>query len=200
MREGRVVRRLSQVSKASVFLLCFSVLPGHAQQAAGEELSVEEITEAFRKQKTRGLVIVPNTNVSGAANEAVQGTTAVAAATEDYTPVERETQINVQISFDFDSAALRSDQAPKLDNMCTSMKLMDGTVFQIIGHTDSSGSAAYNERLSLLRAQEVRRHLISTCGVADDMLKAIGLGETAPFDSNDPRADVNRRVEFQALG
>nr|WP_251363914.1 OmpA family protein [Epibacterium ulvae] len=180
--------------------MCFSVLPGHAQQAAGEELSVEEITEAFRKQKTRGLVIVPNTNVSGAANEAVQGTTAVAAATEDYTPVERETQINVQISFDFDSAALRSDQAPKLDNMCTSMKLMDGTVFQIIGHTDSSGSAAYNERLSLLRAQEVRRHLISTCGVADDMLKAIGLGETAPFDSNDPRADVNRRVEFQALG
>ena len=82
----------------------------------------------------------------------------------------------------------------------TSMKALDGTVFQIIGHTDSSGSAAYNERLSLLRAQEVRRHLISSCGVAEDMLKAIGMGETAPFNQDNTRADENRRVEFQALG
>nr|WP_153217156.1 OmpA family protein [Tritonibacter litoralis] len=179
--------------------MSLGIVPAHAQEAATEELSVEEITEAFRKQKTRGLVIVPNTNVGTATTEAVQGTT-IAAATEEYTPVERETQINVQISFDFDSAALRADQEPKLANMCTSMKLMDGTVFQIIGHTDSSGSAAYNERLSLLRAQEVRRHLISSCGIAETMLKAIGLGETAPFNAADPRADENRRVEFQALG
>lgn len=191
--------RLSQFSKATVFILSLGIVPAHAQEAATEELSVEEITEAFRKQKTRGLVIVPNTNVGTATTEAVQGTT-IAAATEEYTPVERETQINVQISFDFDSAALRADQEPKLANMCTSMKLMDGTVFQIIGHTDSSGSAAYNERLSLLRAQEVRRHLISSCGIAETMLKAIGLGETAPFNAADPRADENRRVEFQALG
>lgn len=191
--------RLSQISKASVFLLCLAAVPGHAQQAASEELSVEEITEAFRKQKTRGLVIVPNAAVPDTTSQAVQGTT-VAAATEEYTPVARETQINVQISFDFDSAALRPDQEPKLANMCTSMKLMNGTVFQIIGHTDSSGSSAYNERLSLLRAQEVRRHLISSCGIAGTMLKAIGLGETAPFNSADPRADENRRVEFQALG
>ena len=191
--------RLNQISKATVFILSLGIVPAQAQETATEELSVEEITEAFRKQKTRGLVIVPNTNVGSAGTEAVQGTT-VAAATEEYTPVERETQINVQISFDFDSAALRADQEPKLANMCTSMKLMDGTVFQIIGHTDSSGSAAYNERLSLLRAQEVRRHLISSCGIAETMLKAIGLGETAPFNAADPRADENRRVEFQALG
>ena len=80
------------------------------------------------------------------------------------------------------------------------MKAMEGTVFQIIGHTDSSGSAPYNERLSLLRAKEVRRYLVSTCGVAENMLRAIGMGETAPYNANDPRADENRRVEFQALG
>ena len=112
----------------------------------------------------------------------------------------RQAQINVQISFDFDSAALRADQQPKLVNMCQSMQLLDGTVFQIIGHTDSSGSASYNQRLSLLRAQEVRRHMISTCGIDETMLKAIGMGETAPFDGGDTRADINRRVEFQALG
>ncbi|QDI78277.1 OmpA family protein (plasmid) [Leisingera aquaemixtae] len=167
-------------------------------QSNGGELSVEEITEAFKKQKTRGLVIVPSS--TDQTQDTAQETATVAAAAEEYNPVDQQAQINVQISFDFDSAALRADQAPKLANMCESMKLMDGTVFQIIGHTDSSGSAAYNERLSLLRAQEVRRHLISACGVPEDMLKAIGMGETAPFNQDNPRADENRRVEFQALG
>ena len=166
---------------------------------AAEDLSVEEITEAFKKQKTRGLVIVPNATDSETAAEET-GATTIAAASEEYNAVESETQINVQISFDFDSATLRDDQKPKLANMCESMKVMDGTVFQIIGHTDSSGSVTYNERLSLLRAQEVRRHLVSDCGITAESLKAIGMGETAPFNPADPRADENRRVEFQALG
>ncbi|KIC35162.1 OmpA family protein [Leisingera sp. ANG-M7] len=168
-----------------------------AQSNSGE-LSVEEITEAFKKQKTRGLVIVPSS--TDASQDSTEEATTVAAAAEEYTPVDQQAQINIQISFDFDSAALRADQEPKLANMCASMKALDGTVFQIIGHTDSSGSAAYNERLSLLRAQEVRRHLISSCGVREDMLKAIGMGETAPFNQDNTRADENRRVEFQALG
>ena len=167
--------------------------------AEEKELSVEEITAAFKKQKTRGLVIVPNAATETDTSDAENGATTVAAAA-DYTPVETEAQIAVQISFDFDSATLRSDQKPKLSNMCESMKLMDGTVFQIIGHTDSSGSASYNERLSLLRAEEVRRFMINDCGIDGSMLSAIGMGETAPLDAQDPRADENRRVEFQALG
>ena len=115
-------------------------------------------------------------------------------------PVERDQQINVQISFDFDSAALREDQKPKLATLCQVMKSVDVSVFQIIGHTDSSGSASYNENLSLLRAKEVKRHLISSCGIASERLEAIGLGESAPYNADDPGSDVNRRVEFQALG
>jgi len=187
----------------SACILSLGVLqaPDAMAQSADDGPSVEEITQAFKKQKTRGLVIVPNAATSSSAqSDDTAETATVAAAAEEYNPVERQSQINVQISFDFDSAALRADQEPKLANMCESMKLMQGTVFQIIGHTDSSGSAEYNERLSLLRAQEVRRHLIGSCGIPEDMLKAIGMGETAPFDENDPRADENRRVEFQALG
>jgi len=165
---------------------------------AAQDLTVEEITEAFKKQKTRGLVIVPTTASEGETGAAETAT--VAAASEEYNALDSASQINVQISFDFDSATLRADQEPKLANMCESMKVMDGTVFQIIGHTDSSGSTTYNERLSLLRAQEVRRHLVSDCGVSADTLKAIGMGETAPFNAENPRADENRRVEFQALG
>ncbi|NIZ62614.1 OmpA family protein [Sedimentitalea sp. CY04] len=168
---------------------------------AAEEMSVEELTAAFKKQKTRGLVIVPNAAAEATTDTAAQETATVAAvAAEEYEPVERQAQVNVPISFDFDSAALRADQQPKLVKMCQAMQLLDGTVFQIIGHTDSSGSANYNQRLSLLRAQEVRRHLISDCGIDGSMLNAIGMGETAPFDGNDTRGDINRRVEFQALG
>ena len=72
--------------------------------------------------------------------------------------------------------------------------------FQIIGHSDASGPEAYNLSLSLLRAAEVRRHLVATCGLPAERLEAIGVGEGFPIDTADPRADANRRVEFQALG
>ncbi|MFK7752227.1 MAG: OmpA family protein [Sedimentitalea sp.] len=170
--------------------------PAVLSAQTAEEMTAEEITNAFKKQKTRGLVIVPTTQQpeTAAAAEIVPETPA------SYSAVEREDQVNIQISFDFDSAALRADQKPKLATLCTVMQTVDVAVFQIIGHTDSSGSAAYNERLSKLRAQEVKRHLVSDCGIDETRLNAVGLGESAPYDGNDPRADVNRRVEFQALG
>ncbi|MEP1329954.1 OmpA family protein [Pseudophaeobacter sp.] len=192
-----------RVNTFAAFVFAAALLPASLVSAedAQQELTVEEITEAFKKQKTRGLVIVPSAaTVDATQDVASEETATIAAAAEEYTPVARQSQINVQISFDFDSAALRPDQQSKLGNMCTSMKVMQDTVFQIIGHTDSSGSARYNERLSLLRAQEVRRHLISACDIDATMLKAIGMGETAPYNQDDPRADENRRVEFQALG
>lgn len=170
-------------------------LPAATMAQSSNEMTAEQITEKLNKQKTRGLVIVP-TGQSGNAD-----TTSVAAtAPATYNEVAREDQVNVQIAFDFDSASLREDQKPKLVALCEAMKSVDAALFQIIGHTDSSGSAAYNERLSLLRAQEVKRYMVSDCGIADTRLEAVGLGESKPFDAADPRADTNRRVEFQALG
>lgn len=171
-------------------------VPNSAMSQTAGEMTAEEITNAFKKQKTRGLVIVP----SGQEPDADSATSVAATAPATYNAVEREDQVNIQISFDFDSAALRPDQKPKLATLCEVMKSVDVSVFQIIGHTDSAGTANYNERLSLLRAQEVKRHLVSDCGIAETRLKAVGLGESAPYNENDPRADENRRVEFQALG
>lgn len=165
---------------------------------SGTDMTAEEIAEAFKKQKTRGLVIVPSGQSGAAATETASAT--ATAVTPAYSAVDKADQVNIRISFDFDSAALRDDQKPKLDTLCQVMQGIDVSVFQIIGHTDSSGSSQYNQRLSLLRAQEVKRYLVSSCGIAETRLDAIGMGETAPYDSADPRADVNRRVEFQALG
>lgn len=171
-------------------------LPLGALAQNASDMTAEEIAEAFKKQKTRGLVIVPTGQQPSASDSAAVTSTQPAS----YNAVAPEDQVNVQIAFDFDSATLRADQKPKLATLCQVMQAVDVSVFQIIGHTDSSGSAAYNERLSLLRAKEVKRHLVSDCGIAENRLEAVGLGESAPFNANDPRADENRRVEFQALG
>lgn len=165
---------------------------------AQSELTADEIKDAFNKQKTRGLVIVPSGQDT--ASTTTESTAQTEVTAQDYTAVDKADQVNVKISFDFDSAALRDDEKPKLAAMCEAMKAVDVSVFQIIGHTDASGSADYNENLSLLRAKEVKRHLVTTCGIEENRLEAIGLGESAPFDPSDPRSDANRRVEFQALG
>ncbi|MDX2484777.1 MAG: OmpA family protein [Pseudodonghicola sp.] len=186
-----------RIAVLTVFAFSTALAFGAAPVRAQSDMTAQEIAEAFKKQKTRGLVIVPTGQpaVSG------EATSVTPAATEpSYSAVEKSDQVNIQISFDFDSAALREDQKPKLATLCEVMKAVDVEQFQIIGHTDSSGGAAYNQRLSLLRAQEVKRHLVSACGIGADRLDAIGMGEKAPFDTADPRADVNRRVEFQALG
>lgn len=159
-------------------------------------MSAEELEQMFKKQKTRGLVLVP-TNQEGAAGAQTESAPQSAAAT--YVELNPEEQVNIQISFDFDSAALRDDQKTKLTTLCEVMQGSDLGNFRIIGHTDASGSASYNEKLSLLRAQEVKRYLTGDCGIAEERLDAVGVGEAFPLDKQDPRGDVNRRVEFQAL-
>ncbi|MEW9921682.1 OmpA family protein [Marimonas sp. MJW-29] len=187
-------RTLTAVAAATLLVLTGQIA------SAQNDMTADQIKDAFNKQKTRGLVIVPSTESVASDSTATQAETQVVAAAEEYSAVDQADQVNVKISFDFDSAALREDEKPKLAAMCEAMKAVDVAVFQIIGHTDSSGSAAYNQNLSLLRAEEVKRHLISSCGIEETRLKAIGMGESAPYDPNDPRSDANRRVEFQALG
>lgn len=178
--------------------LLFGTAPvAEAQDTGSGGMTAEQIKDAFEKQKTRGLVLVPSGNApetNDAARTTVTGTPTA------YTEVEKSDQVNIKIQFDFDSATLRDDQKPQLATLCEVMKSVDVQLFQIVGHTDSSGTASYNENLSLLRAKEVKRHLVSDCGIPETRLEAIGMGESAPYNPDDPRSDENRRVEFQALG
>jgi len=187
------------IKGAAISLLCLTGITGtaSAQSADASELSAEELEELFKTQKTRGLVLAP-TNPSD--NTGATDTAANAdVPAETYVELAPEEQVQVQISFDFDSSALREDQKPKLATLCQVMQTVDVGVFRVVGHTDTSGSAEYNERLSLLRAQEVKRFLVGDCGIAETRLEAVGVGEAFPLDKADPEGDINRRVEFQAL-
>ncbi len=169
-----------------------------AQSATDPEMTEQQILDAFARQKTRGLAIAPAQPADGAVPTAAAAPEATTEVSFDAVP--RDEQVNVNIAFDFDSAALRADQKPRLETLCNAMRQTDAQTFRILGHTDASGSADYNKRLSLLRAEEVKRHLVSNCGIAAERMIAVGVGEQYPYDPDDPRGDVNRRVEFQVLG
>lgn len=76
-----------------------------------------------------------------------------------------------------------------------------GAGIEIAGHTDSSGNRAINMVLSQRRAEEVRRHLVSS-GVAPRQVKAVGYGETQPLADNtmEEGRRANRRIEFRVIG
>ncbi|MBC7736055.1 MAG: OmpA family protein [Candidatus Saccharibacteria bacterium] len=155
-------------------------------------LTAEQLAAKFiAQQASRGLVIAPSGDAAP-----TDGATALPADTT-YASVDPNAQVNFQIKFAFDSAALAPDEISKLSTLCEVIKTSDIAQFKIIGHTDASGADSYNQNLSLLRAEEVKRRLVEDCDVPDAKLIATGVGETFPLDAGNPRADVNRRVEFQ---
>ncbi len=174
----------------------WSAQPGPTRAADASELSEAELEQLFRAQRTRGLVLAPTAQP---APQPGGGAAPANAPRSDYVQFDRDEQVNIRITFDFDSAALRDDQKPRLAALCNVMRDIDIERFRIIGHTDAVGSHRYNQRLSLLRAEEVKRYLVRECGIAADRLEAIGVGPDFLFDADDPRSPANRRVEFQAL-
>jgi outer membrane protein OmpA-like peptidoglycan-associated protein len=102
------------------------------------------------------------------------------------------------VNFDFNSSTLRSDSLPVLDQGASLLKENAGVDVVVEGYTDGVGSDAYNQALSLRRAESVYRYLVNR-GVDPERLHVEGFGKTHPVASNDTedgRAQ-NRRVELK---
>lgn len=99
------------------------------------------------------------------------------------------------ITFEFGSSQLRPEAIAQLDNLAKSLKqdLPESTSLVIEGHTDMAGTYAYNQELSLQRAQAVKDYLTSTEGVKQQ-LEVKGVGYCDLANPNSPRAAENRRV------
>ncbi len=102
------------------------------------------------------------------------------------------------IGFELNSAKITASSRPTLDKLADSLNAQTDFNVEIAGHTDSSGSAEYNESLSDKRANSVREYLIEK-GVAAERLTSRGYGEIDPVASNETAAGraMNRRVEFR---
>lgn len=101
------------------------------------------------------------------------------------------------VNFEFDSAQLTGPAQQVLNGVAERLVSNPDVRVSIEGHTDSQGSAEYNQRLSQERAQSVANYLASR-GVSSSNMRAVGYGEEQPIASNDTdegRAQ-NRRVEL----
>ncbi len=102
-----------------------------------------------------------------------------------------------EILFATDSAEVRPDLRRDLRAMASNLNQNPGSRVQVIGHTDSTGAAAYNQSLSERRANSVA-NVLRDAGVSNSRITAVGRGEDQPVATNlttEGRAQ-NRRVEI----
>lgn len=104
--------------------------------------------------------------------------------------------LNADTYFDFDKYNLKPEGKKALDALVAEMKIDQVEQITVVGHTDSIGTEAYNQKLSERRAKTVADYLVSK-GVPAAKIKAYGKGETQPVASNKTKAGraKNRRVE-----
>ncbi|NML14182.1 outer membrane protein OmpA [Azohydromonas caseinilytica] len=116
-------------------------------------------------------------------------------------PVSEKVTYAADAFFDFDKAVLKPEARAKLDDLVSKTGGVNLEVIIAVGHTDSVGTDAYNQRLSVRRAEAVKAYLVSK-GVEKNRVYTEGKGEKQPVADNktaEGRAK-NRRVEIEVVG
>jgi len=103
--------------------------------------------------------------------------------------------------FDFDKYVLKPEGRAKLDDLVSKIKDVNLEVIIAVGHTDWIGTVAYNQKLSVRRAEAVKAYLVSK-GIEKNRVYTEGKGKSQPIADNrtaEGRAK-NRRVEIEVVG
>jgi OmpA-OmpF porin, OOP family len=117
------------------------------------------------------------------------------------TPVAEKVTFAADVLFDFDRAVVKPEGRSKLDDLASKVRNINLEVVIAIGHADSVGSDAYNQGLSVRRAEAVKAYLISK-GVETNRIYTEGKGEKQPVASNNTKEGraKNRRTEIEVIG
>ena len=116
-------------------------------------------------------------------------------------PVAEKVTFAADVLFDFDKATIKPAGKSKLDDLAAKVKAVNLEVVIAIGHTDSIGSDAYNQKLSVRRAESVKAYLVSK-GIEPNRVYTEGKGKKQPVASNKTKdgRQKNRRVEIEVIG
>jgi outer membrane protein OmpA-like peptidoglycan-associated protein len=117
----------------------------------------------------------------------------------EVTEEERGLVMNIKsaVLFDFDKYNLKTEALEVMPDVAKVINMYPENKVNVEGHTDATGAAEYNQKLSERRAKSVSNYL-EEHGVASDRLTVIGYGKTRPIASNRTRQGraLNRRVEI----
>ena len=117
------------------------------------------------------------------------------------TPVSQKVTFAADAFFDFNKSVLKPEAKAKLDDLVGKLKGISLEVIIAVGHTDAIGSDAYNQKLSVRRAESVKAYLV-TKGIEPNRIYTEGKGKKQPVadnKTNEGRAK-NRRVEIEVVG
>lgn len=107
-----------------------------------------------------------------------------------------------EVFFDHNKHTINASFFANLDVIGNALKTPQAgnrSVIIIEGHTDASGTKKYNQTLSEKRAYSVKQYLVSRFNIDPDRLRAVGRGEVELINTLNPRAAINRRVQFRSL-
>jgi OOP family OmpA-OmpF porin len=116
-------------------------------------------------------------------------------------PVAEKVTFAADAFFDFGKSALKPEAQAKLTDLVSKTKAINLEVIIAVGHTDAVGDDAFNQKLSIARAEAVKSFLV-TAGVEKNRVYTEGKGEKSPVADNktaEGRAK-NRRVEVEVVG
>lgn len=188
MRDAKAIwgeASLKKIGFVAGVMLAVTTAPASVQ--AQTFLDSQSIIEQLMPQKTGPVV----RSMNGAAKRGIN--------IQGQLPVEVDLpKVSMTVNFELDSARLTADGQLALRSLAKALldtRMMDMS-FQVAGHTDGRGDAAYNQRLSETRAQVVVDHLINFYEVPRTMLIPIGYGMSRPMDSVNLLNPLNRRVEI----
>ena len=125
----------------------------------------------------------------------------VRTAHEKPKPVAEKVTFAADVLFDFDKSVIKPEGRSKLDDIASKVKGVNLEVVIAIGHADSVGSDAYNQRLSVRRAESVKAYMVSK-GIETNRVYTEGKGEKQPVADNKTKEGKakNRRVEIEVVG
>jgi outer membrane protein OmpA-like peptidoglycan-associated protein len=173
------------------------------RSAGAEELSAQQIIDGLKLSKTRGLSASDSASLTAADLAFVKRVRGQSRSLslEDRDQMAaiatKRPAIDLDVNFDYNSAALTSKAEPQLKNLGKALSSAElaGSVVLLGGHTDAKGSDPYNQSLSERRAETVKRFLMENYHIPAANLVSAGYGKKGLKNPADPFAAENRRVQ-----